>query len=365
MTNTTISAANRVQQWDDKHHAEYVRANRFKRYMGTSQNSIIQVKEDLTKKRGDAITIPLVGALDASAGANDGSTSLVGNEKALPNDGHKITVSVVRDATAVTVEEEQASPINIRNAGKVALKDLQMQYLRNDLIAAMGSVGGVNYDTATEAQKDAWLDANVDRVLFGNAKGNVDQTAPAGGATNDHSGSLAAVDSSMKLNESTVSLLKRIAQTATNVNGNGIRPFTYGEDEETFVMFVNSLAFRDLKNNMDADHKDAMARGKSNPLFTGTTSLLYDGVVIREIPEIGVLDNVGASNADLSPVYLCGAQALATAWAKRTKTTLRKETDYEFVHGVGFMELRGVEKLQYADKDWGMVTGFVATAYDA
>lgn len=362
MASTTISVANRVKQWDDKAHAEYIRSNRFKKYMGTSQNSIIMLMEDLTKKKGDAITCPLLGALDSSSGPNDGSSDLVGNEKALPNDGHQITVQVVRDATLVNVEEEQASPINIRNAGKQALKDLQMRYLRNDIITAMGSIGGTAYGSASEANKDAWLAANADRVLFGADISN--------NSSNDHSASLLNVDATNdKLNRAMVSKMKRVAQTATNVNGDGIRPYTYGEDEETFVMFVDSWAFRDLKADMTTVHTDAEKRGRSNPLFTGTTSLYWDGVVVREIPEIASLGTVGASSAAVSPIYLCGTQALGAAWAMRTKTTMRKEDDYGFKYGVGFMELRKVDKLLYgsgtAGKQWGMVTGYVAAAPDA
>lgn len=358
MTDTTVSTALRVKQWDDMAHREYVRSNRFKRYMGTSENSIIQLKENLTKKRGDAITIPLVGALDSSGGYNTGSTDLVGNEKALPNDGHQITVGVVRDAFVVNVEEEQASPIDIRNAGKTALKDLQMRYLRNDLITALGSINGTAYGSATTTAKNAWNVTNSDRILFGDAVGNYSAT---------HATALANVTSAMTLSKNIVSLAKRIAQTAQTVNGDGIRPFRFGEDEETFVMFVDSLAFRDLKNDMASVHEGARERAKSNPLFTGTTSLYWDGVVIREIPEIASLGAVGATSATVSPFYLCGAQALGVAWAQRTKTTIRKEDDYGFKKGMGFMELRGVEKILYgsAGKQWGMVTGFVGAAADA
>lgn len=356
MTNTTISAAVRAKQWDDNFFMEYVRANRFKRYMGTSENSIIQVKNNLTKKKGDAITINLVGALDADAGPNTGTTTLVGNEKALPNDGHKVTIGVVRDATVVNVEEEQASAFDVRDAGRQALKDLSMRYLRNDIIKALGSVQGVPYATATAAQKNSWTVANVDRVLFGDAVANYSAT---------HATALNNVTAAMTLTRDTVSLLRQIAQEAETVNGDGIRPFTYGEDEETYVLFVNSRAFRDLKKDLETVHKDARERALSNPLFTGTTSLYWDGVVIREIPEIGNFNNTATTPIPVTPVYLCGAQALAVAWAMTTKTTLRKEDDYGFQYGVGFMELRGVEKVLWgqgttAAKDWSLVTGYVS-----
>lgn len=356
MANTTISAAVRAKQWDDNFFMEYVRANRFKRYMGTSENSIIQVKNNLTKKKGDAITINLIGALDADAGPNTGTTTLVGNEKALPNDGHKVSIGVVRDATVVNVEEEQASAFDVRDAGRQALKDLSMRYLRNDIIKALASVQGVPYATANATQKNAWTVANVDRVLFGDAVANYSAT---------HATALNNVTATMRLDRQMVSLMRQIAQEAETVNGDGIRPFTYGEDEETYVMFVNSRAFRDLKTDLETVHKDARERALTNPLFTGTTSLYWDGVVIREIPEIGNFNNTATTPIPVSPVYLCGAQALAVAWAMTTKTTLRKEDDYGFQYGVGFMELRGVEKILWgqgttAAKDWSVVTGYVS-----
>lgn len=360
----TVSAE-RVNQWDDDFFSGYVRTSRHKRYMGTDESAIFQVKENLTKKKGDAITINLVGALDDSAGPNDGSTNLVGNEKALPNDGHKITIGVVRDATVVNNLEEQASPIDIRNAGKVALKDLCMRYLRKGINTALHTINGVKYGLASETQKDAWLANNADRVLFGASKSN--------NAANDHSASLANVDATNdKLTGSVVELAKRMAQTATTANGDGIRPYSYGEDEETYVMFVPSFAFRDLRQWMvDNEHWDqAMERGKANPLFSGPNSILWDGVIVRELPELPTLAGVGNAAIDVAPCFLCGAQALGVAWAQRTKTTVRKEDDYGYRQGVGFQELRGIEKLQWGQGgsnavDWSVCTVYVSGQPDA
>ena len=364
MSETTTATNERVAQWDDTFFKSYVRTNRYKRYMGTDENAIIQIKENLTKKKGDSITINLIGALDASAGPNDGSTNLVGSEKALPNDGHQIKVGVVRDATVVNMQEEQASPIDIRNAGKVALTDLATRYLRNGIATALGSINGVKYSAATEAQKDAWLVANADRILFGSAKSN--------NAANDHSASLLNVDATNdKLTGSVVELAKRIAQTAIAANGDGIRPYTYGEDEETYVMFVPSVAFRDLRAWMVAGGQwaQSLERGVSNPLFSGPTSILWDGVVVREIPEMLALSGVGNAGINVAQCFLCGAQALGVAWAQRTKSTVRSEDDYGFRNGVGFQELRGIEKLQWQKgtanaKDWAVATVYVSGVAD-
>ncbi len=365
MADTTVSANEQVVQWDDAFFKSYVRTNRFKRYMGTDENAIIQIKENLTKKKGDSITINLIGALDASTGPNDGSTVLSGNEKSLPNEGHGITVRIVRDATVVNVAEEQKSPIDIRNAGKIALKDLAMRYLRTAVINALHTINGTAYASAAEATKDAWLVNNADRVLFGAAKSN--------NAANDHSASLANVDAtSDKLTGNVVELAKRMAQTATTANGDGIRPVTYGEDEETYVMFVPSVAFRDLRAWMVSNGywENALERSKANPLFSGTSSIEWDGVMVREIPEMAVLTGVGNLAIDVAPCFLCGAQALGLAWAQRTRTTVSKEDDYEFRAGVGFMEMRGIEKLQWGKGtagavDWSVCTVYVSGVADA
>lgn len=361
MAETIISTANRVKQWESKFFTEYVRTSRFKRYMGQSENSIIQVTRNLQKKKGDAITVPLLGALDASSGYNDGSTQLVGAEKALPNEGHRIEIGVVRDATIVNLEEEQASPVAIREAGRTALMTLAKRYLKDDIVTALGSVHGTPYATAAAALRDEWNVANSDRILYGDDIANFDPV---------HATALANIPAAQTLTKEVVSKLKRIAQEAVVANGEGIRPFTYGEDEETYVLFAGTRAYRDLKLDMASVHENARERARSNPLFTGTTSLYWDGVVVREIPELPNLGAVGTAGALVSPVYLCGSQALAVAWAQTTKTTVRKEDDYGFRHGVGFFEMRGIEKLEWmqgdpAAKDWGMVTGFVAAAADA
>jgi hypothetical protein len=359
MTATVASAAVRAKQFQDTFFTEYVRDSRFKRYMGSGENAIFQVNRDLSKKKGDAITFNLVGALDASS-YNDGSSALVGNEVALPNDGFQLTVGVVRQATVVNVMEDQASAFDIKQAARTSLKLLAMTLLKNAIVSALGSINGVAFGTANATQRNAWTAANVDRVLFGSAIANYNAT---------HATALNNVTVGMTLNRATVSLLKRRAQSAKNVNGNGIRPFVYGEDEETYVLFAGVGSYRDLKADLSTVFENARERANTNPLFTGTTSLYWDGVVIREIPEIAGFNNTAATPIPVAPVYLCGAQALAIGWAKTTQIVLRKEDDYEFQRGVGFMEIRGVAKITYGQsgtpKDWGMVTGFVAAAPDA
>lgn len=360
MALTTAATGLTPQQWDDRFFKAYIRDSRFKPYMGMDENSIVQLQEDLTKKTGDKITFALANEL-VGAGVT-GNTLLEGNEEALDTRSFAITVAPLRNAVAVTNWDEQKSAIDLRDAAKVMLKMWAMTKLRDGIVSALGSINGVAYGSASEGQKDAWLVDNADRVLFGAAKSN--------NASNDHSASLANIDNTAdKLSPLVGSLAKRMAQTATPK----IRPIRTAGDQEWYVMFCNSLAFRDLTSNatMTAANRDARVRGIDNPLFTGD-SVIYDGIIYREIPEIAVISGVGAAGIDVAPNYLCGAQAVGVAWAQRTKT-VTDVRDYDFVHGVGMSEIRGISKILFGSgagdtddlQDHGVLTVYTAGVADA
>lgn len=349
------ATANSVQQWDDAYFLEYVRDNRFRRYMGTDENNVIVMKDELISKPGATITIPLVTKLNGNGVT--GNTALEGAEEPLDNFGFPITISVLRNGVEITKWEQKKSAFSLREAAKTTLKMWSMEKLRDAIIIAMGSIDGTPYATATETAKDAWLVNNADRVLFGAVKANA--------SSGDHSTSLGNVDNTAdKLSPGIVSLAKRMAK-ATTTTGQAIRPIRIKEDEEWYVMFAPSQAFRDLKNDatMTQANREAWLRGEDNPLFRDG-DLIWDGVIIREIPEIPILVGVGATLIDVAPCYFCGAQAVGIAWGQRPAST-SQVTDYGFRSGLGIEEMRGVEKMRYNNKQHGMVTVYVAGVADA
>jgi len=360
MASTTLATASQVQKWDASFFSEYVRNSGFKAYMGRGTNMPIVAKYELTSG-GKTINMPLVTRL-TGAGVT-GNSALEGNEEALGNYNHSISIDWLRNAVLITKDQAHYTEMDLRRAARDQLSNWAMSGLRDDIIAAMQSIGGVAYGSATETQKDLWLDNNTDRVLFGNAIGNISTAAPAGGATNDHSGSLANVDSSNdKLTRASLSLMKRMAKTADP----HIRPMRVndGSGREYFVCFAGSLPFRDLKADLDTTNQDARPRNvDSNPVFQDG-DLIYDGVIVREIPEIGVLSGVGAASIDVGPVFFCGAQAVGVAWGQEPRSTTDTR-DYGFYRGVGIEEARGVEKLVFNDVDHGLLTGYFSAAADA
>lgn len=363
MTDTTAATGLTVKQWDSKFFTEALNADIFKPFMGTKTNSVIQVKEDLTKKPGDALHFALVNKLSGSAVT--GSSTLEGNEEDMTSRSFQLSIDQYRNAVRVPVFENQKSSIDLRNAAKDVLIDWNMELNRDACITALGSINGVAYGTATETQKDAWLVDNADRALFGAAKGN--------NAANDHSAALLEIDNtSDKLTASAVSLMKRMAKLASP----RIRPIKprkgYGTSDY-FVLFAPSLLVRDLANDsafMQAN-REARNRGTSNPIFKGA-DYIYDNVAIYEVEDIAVIEDAGAAGIDVAPCYLCGAQSIGIGWGKRPES-IEEEFDYGDKQGVAIRQWYGVRKMIFGSgssdtadlKDHGVLTGYFAAVADS
>lgn len=355
MAYTTVEAGLQVEQWERDFHVEYVRDSRFKRYMGKSSNSIIQTNMVLEGQPGDKITFGLVTKLTGSGVTGD--NRLMGNEEALNNYSHQVTINQLRNAVAVGDMEQKKTFIDLLDAAREQLRLWAMSTLRDDIIARYQSPnvdGTTTYASSTEAQKDAWLAANDDRVLFGAAKSN--------NSSNDHSASLLNVDATTDpLSPAMVSLAKRMARDADP----HIRPVVIKEDEEWYVLFANKWAFRDFKSNATYQQaaRDGWTRGADNPLFRDG-DLVWDGMIIREIPEIPVISGVGAAAIDVAPNFLAGAQSLLVCWGRRTRA-IQQDDDYGNLNGVGVAEIRGVEKPSYTGAQHGLLTLYTAGVADA
>lgn len=307
-------------QWSSDFWVEYIRESQFAPYYGTTLDAMIQLQTDLTREPGDTVVFPTVRSL-VGAGVT-GNTVLEGNEEVLNARSLKVVVSVIRHAVAVSQWDEQKSVIDLLNAARQVLKNWAMNKLRNDIISSFGAITAdgdvqISYGAATAAQRNTWLTNNADRVLFGASKSNASSNVYATALTN--------VDNTAdKMTATQLTLAKRIARTATPK----IRPIRVNNDEEWYVVFVPSLVFRDLMLDTTIINslQYAWDRGRDNPLFTAG-DILYDGLIVREIPELPINTGAGAGGIDVGASYLCGAQAVGIAWAQRTKT-IQNMRDY-------------------------------------
>lgn len=385
MSTTTISSGNQTTRFQNKVRNEYVRKGRFGPHIGMDENSIIQMNRDLKK-----VSIPLVGKLKG-AGVS-GSSQLAGNEEALANYDFTMQPTYWRNGVLIDNEEREKSEFDLFTESRPALMSWTMEKKRDQIIQAMGAIeaGGTYYNyggtegafgstAASAANMDTWNTNNTDRILYGSAKGNL--------SAGNHTASLATIDTTNDtLDADMITLMKRMAEQASPL----IRPVMIKEDEPWYVFFCDSFGFRDLKEDSTIREANREARPREvmeNPIFTGG-DLIYDGVIIKKIPEIGnfidgdgtgsVWDGVwganatgdslvtgGASNSRVGIGFLCGGQAVGFGVGRLPTFKRRKEDDYEHLAGVGVSMKHDIKKTFYNNKQHGMVTVFYSAAIDA
>lgn len=377
---------------------DFLRKNRLDPFMGADSTSPIVRMKDLSAD-GKSINVPLVTQL---AGPGVGAGTLRGNEESLDSYGFPVYADWARTAVANDRARNKESSFSIRSTARSLLSGWSRRVVRDDLVDALLSiptsapqagrllapgnrVNGIRWSAATAANKNAWVTANYDRVLFGSLVANYSNVFATAAANIDNVND--------KMTAAVGSLAKDIAkQTGVDPNNPGIyngRPkinpwMEKDRDQEWYLCLVGDRGFRDLKADptMYQANRDARAREsnptKNNPIFTGG-GLVYDGVIYLNIPEITqrlLLKGIGAAAIDVEPFFMLGQAAMAYAMGQMPRPTQLEDGDYDFITGMGIEAQYGIGKIAKAPQsvagatvgdlvDWGMVTGFVSGVANA
>lgn len=380
MAVTTVNTNNKLIKFRKEITREYVRENLFSPYMGTGMTAIIRVLNDL-KSGGEQVNVPLVNSLSGTA---IGTGTLAGNEEAIDNYGFRMWIDWARNAVKTNKAEIQKDSADVFDVARPLLADWGKSLIRDEIIDAFNSlpsesapanlgttngqrVNGISIDDATASQRNTWVAANEDRVLFGATVSNFSSTFAT---------ALGNLDTTAdKFSAAALRLMKRRAMTASPK----IRPFKTNNGYEYFVAFADPNCFRDLGNDSTIINANLYARAREggginkNPLFQDG-DILYDGVVVRQVPEMltrlpALYATAGASSSQVAPVFLCGQSAMAQFYGQMPRPTTLDQTDYQFNRGVGIEMAYGVGKIAKKTgsnlKDWGVFTGFFSAANDA
>ncbi len=334
------------EQWDNSIFEEYLGMLWWKNLMGTGSDAIIQVKDDLIKKPGDAVTLGIRGEMQG--GKVTGNSTGIGNEGNVTFYNQRIVVDNVRHLIKfkdVPMTQKRVG-FNVLTQGKEALMDKSQkdvdEQITNDLSdTSNGRVRG--------------------RYLYGAADSNWNAT---------HSTALTAVDdTSDQLTTNMMRIGKRKALIPVNATAR-IRPMKMkmGKAMEEWYVFVgHPYSLRDLFDS-DAAWKNAQlnippSTNRSSPIFTGSSFKgAYDGILIYEYERI----NLVSSTIQCSHNFLLGAQAHGLVWGQRSKFGEEFE---DLKHNVIYEthEIRGSSKLYFnraTEEDNGVVHVFAAAVAD-
>jgi hypothetical protein len=332
--------------WDEQLYEEYTKMLWWYNLMGTSMDMPIQVKNDLQKKSGDAITIQMMGQMEG--GLVTGNNVGLGNEGSVPFFGQRIVVD------------------NVRHLVRVDDKSMTTQRVNFDVLQSVKRALAIR----TKERLDEELTTKMSDVTTGRVRGRYLYGAADSNWNATHATALLNIDNSAdQLTTNMIDIAKRKAKLIPVATAK-IRPMRVvnGKKMEEWFCFVgHTLAIRDMILN-DAAWKNAQINippqsNADSPIYTGSSFKgSWNGTLIYEYEDI----QLATSTIQYAHNLFLGAQAAAVVWAQMSKFG---EEEQDLGHRISYEnhEIRGVEKILYdraTPEDNGIVHVFSAAVAD-
>ncbi len=362
MATTTygVNDALAVKLWSKKLAVEVSKATAIAPLIGTSSNSIVQLKDETQKGAGDKVTFGLRRQLIGD-GVSESSV-LEGNEEALSTYSDAIFINELAHAVRVKNEgtiDAQRVPFSLR---KEALDGLTDWYADRLSMMAFIHWGGFTAPTMDFEGRSV----NLKPVHYGfNAPiaPSANRIVRAAGAANDES---LTADDTFDL-----TLIDKAVEKAKLANPK-IRPVRVDGDT-VYVMYLHPTQVTSLRTNtstgqwLDIQKAAYMGSRGKNPIFDGSLGM-YNNVVLREAEHVvqGVNSTNGAQVTNVRRAVLLGAQSAVTAFGMKSTPNKYKQVeelfDYQRELGVSAQTVLGFKKTVFDGSDFGTI---VVSSYAA
>ena len=342
-------------------------------FAGSGPNAMVQRISELTQSEKGARAVVTLLA-DMTGDGIVGDNTLEGNEEALRAYDIVVQLDQLRFANRLSGRlADQKSVVNFREHSRDALAYAMAD--RIDQLAFL-TMAGVSYGVKNNGSLRNTLGSgqNLSDLAFSG-----DVSAPTSNrhrrydATNGIvAGDVTAVAAADSLD------YKAIVQLKAYAKDNYIRGMRGAGNEEVYHLFVSPQVMADLKLDSDflANVRNAGIRGPNNELFSGSSSLMVDGVMVHEFRHVfntsgatsGASGNAGSNgykwgaNADVngSACLFVGAQGLAMADIGLPEI-VEDSFDYGNQNGISIGKIFGFKKPVYhsdvsgQNEDFGIV----------
>lgn len=331
--------------------------------MGVGSNNIIEIKDDLSKQKGDTITVGLTAKL--SGNGVSGDNELEGNEEAISAYSDQILIDQKRFGVRLTgLLDEQKNAYDMRQDAKEKLAMRMQEFIERQFFLKLAGVG----HAALTDVAGVVISADYGWSNTGNAVPAAD-SANGYGARYICADYTNGADSLATTDLLTPELISRAKIKATLASPK-IQPLRI-DGKDFYLMFIHPWQAFDLKNNATyaQAQREAAVRGEKNPIFTGALGV-WDGVIVHEHEYVPYLDidvvgnNFAATgsgtdiSADCFRALLVGRQAGVFARSKFSNGKagwVEKTFDYDNQTGFATRLIGGIQKLTFNSKDYGVI----------
>ena len=328
-------------------------------FAGSGSNAMVQRISELTQsEKGTRAVLTLLA--DMSGDGIIGDNTLEGNEETLRAFDIVVQLDQLRFANRLSGRlADQKSVVNFRENSRDALAYAMAD--RIDQLAFL-TLSGISYTLKNSGALRPVLNTgqNLGDMVFGG-----DVTAPTANRHRrwDATNKLVAGDVTATVAADTITYECLVALKAY-AKDNYIRGVRSAGGEEVYHLFVSPQVMADLKLDSDflANVRNAGVRGPGNSLFSGSSSLMVDGIMVHEFRHVfntanatsGASGNAGSAGykwgadatIDGSACLFCGAQALAMADIGLPQI-VEDSFDYGNQNGISIGKIFGLKKPKF------------------
>ena len=344
VTNYGVNANEAVKLWSRRLAREALKATYIQKFIGESDDSVIQLRNDTKKSPGDRVRVTLRMQLTGDGIQGDGT--LEGNEEALTTYTDDFVINQLRHAVRSSGKmSEQRIPFSVREEAMSGLRDWWSD--RMDTWFFNQICGYTTQSDTRFTGNNACTAPSTGRKIF--ATGSDDQTVNASSSSKM---TLTMIDNAIEAAKVATPLIRPI-----NINGG-----------KHYVVFLHPYQVTDLRTTTSTGQwldiqKAAMTGGKvaENPIFTGALGV-YNGAILHESVRVtnGVHSSTGAAQTSTRRAVLCGAQAAVMGFGQghsfKEFDWYEELFDYGNQLGVKAGAIGGLKKSVFNSVDFGTIT---------
>lgn len=341
------------KKWSGKLFVESAKKSYFERFIGTSENSVIQRKTELESDAGDRISFDLSVQLRGSPTAGD--ARLKGNEEQLKFFTDEVIIDQLRKSVSAGGRmSRKRTAHNLRQVAKDRLSDYWSMYVDELLFMYLSGARGINEDfieqdpNYTGHAGNPFRQPDSQHLLFGG-----DATSKA---------TLTADDTMSRMVIERAAVKARMMRARDPKNAN-LLPITIN-GEKHYVALMSPFQEHDLRSEvgergwLDVQKAAAAAEGKNNPIFKGGMGMINNVVLHSHESAIRFNDYGAGQNVLAARALFMGRQAAVIAYgtAGGLRFTWQEEVDdYGNEPTVAAGTILGVSKTRFNKRDFGVV----------
>lgn len=354
ITNYGVNDALAVKLWSKKLDHEALKFTDIGPLIGTDAGSIIQLKTETQKGKGDQITFGLRMQLQG-AGFTENQLA-EGNGEALTTYNDALVINELGHVVGVKSEDtidQQRVNFNLRDEAKMGLSDW---YAKRYSVAFFNQVCGYSIQTDVRyTGLNATLAPSASRIIRQSGRASDDLLV---------AGDIFTIDLIDKAKELAITATPKIRPINVVGMTQGKRDYNKTLTDK-YVMYLHPYQVTDMRRNtstgqwLDLTKAADTGRGYGGKIYTGAIGE-YNGVILRQ--SFDVTNGVSAGGvlvATVNRAVLLGGQACAMAFGQKNSFNKYRWNEELFDHKrrleVSAWTIHGLKKTQFNSVDYGTV----------